>query len=68
MHKDAHEIMSCTGSYQNIILDGGEIVRVMFVDWKDEKLKISKPGHNITFCPDEKCWPAMVSQCVSKTA
>lgn len=34
-------------------MDGGEIKRVMFVDWKDERLNIWKPGHNITFCPDE---------------
>jgi hypothetical protein len=25
----------------------------MFVDWKDERLTLWKPGHNITFCPDE---------------
>jgi hypothetical protein len=25
----------------------------MFVDWKDERLSTWKPGHNITFCPDQ---------------
>ena len=35
------------------MLDGGDIKRVMYVDWKDERLKTWKPGHNITFCPDE---------------
>jgi hypothetical protein len=25
----------------------------MFTDWKDERLSTWKPGHNITFCPDE---------------
>ena len=35
------------------MLDGGEIHRVMFVDWKDERLKMWKPGHNITYCPNE---------------
>src|SRR5262249_27053503 len=29
------------------------IKRVMFVDGKDERLSTWKPGHNITFCPDE---------------
>jgi hypothetical protein len=35
------------------MLDGGEVKRVMFVDRKDERLKLWKPGHNITYCPDE---------------
>ena len=35
------------------MLDGGDIKRVMFVDWKDERLNLWKPGHNITYCPDE---------------
>ena len=39
--------------YRAIMLDGGDIKRVMFVDWKDERLSTWKPGHNITFCPDE---------------
>jgi hypothetical protein len=36
-----------------IILDGGDIKRLMFVDWKDERLQLWKPGHNITYCRDE---------------
>ena len=39
--------------YRAVLLDGGDIKRVMFVDWKDERLSTWKPGHNITFCPDE---------------
>ena len=35
------------------MLDGGEIKRGMFVDEKDERLTSWKPGHNITYCPDE---------------
>ncbi len=35
------------------MLDGGEIKRVMYVDGKDERLTLWKPGHNITYCPDE---------------
>jgi hypothetical protein len=35
------------------MLDGGDIKRVMFVDWQDERLKNWKPGHNITYCPNE---------------
>jgi hypothetical protein len=48
-----HELYRIVPEYRAIILDGGDIKRVMFVDWKDERLKIWKPGHNITFCPDE---------------
>ena len=48
-----HELHRIVPEYRAIILDGGNIKRVMFVDWKDERLKIWKPGHNITFCPDE---------------
>jgi hypothetical protein len=48
-----HELYRIVPEYRAIILDGGNIKRVMFVDWKDERLKIWKPGHNITFCPDE---------------
>jgi hypothetical protein len=36
-----------------VMLDGGDIIRVMFVDWKDERLNTWKPGNNITFCPDQ---------------
>jgi hypothetical protein len=39
--------------YRAVLLDGGEIKRVMFVDWKDERLSTWKPGHNITLCPDQ---------------
>ena len=39
--------------YRAVLLDGGDIKRVMFVDWKEERLNTWKPGHNITFCPDD---------------
>jgi hypothetical protein len=48
-----HELYRIVPEYQAIMLDGGEIKRVMFVDREDERLKLWKPGHNITFCPDE---------------
>ena len=35
------------------MLDGGEIKRAMYVEGKDERLKLWKPGNNITYCPDE---------------
>jgi hypothetical protein len=48
-----HELFRIVPEYRAIMLDGGDIKRVMFVDSKDERLKLWKPGHNITFCPDE---------------
>jgi hypothetical protein len=48
-----HELYRIVPEYRAIMLDGGDIKRVMFVDWKDERLRQWKPGHNITFCPDE---------------
>jgi hypothetical protein len=48
-----HELYRIVPEYRAIMLDGGEIKRVMFVDPKDERLKLWKPGHNITYCPDE---------------
>jgi hypothetical protein len=48
-----HELYKIVPKYRAIMLDGGDIKRVMFVDWQDERLKTWKPGHNITFCPDE---------------
>jgi hypothetical protein len=52
--KDARQITSYTvPKYRAVMLDGGEIKRVMFVDEKDERLSTWKPGHNITFCPDQ---------------
>jgi hypothetical protein len=48
-----HELYRIVPEYRAIMLDGGNIKRVMFVDWHDERLKTWKPGHNITFCPDE---------------
>jgi hypothetical protein len=35
------------------MLGGGDIRRMMTADEKDERLKTWKPGHNITFCPDQ---------------
>lgn len=48
-----HELSRIVPEYRAVVLDGGAIKRVMFVDWKDERLSTWKPGHNITFCPDE---------------
>jgi hypothetical protein len=48
-----HELYRIVPEYRAVLLDGGNIKRVMFVDWKDERLSTWKPGHNITFCPDE---------------
>jgi hypothetical protein len=48
-----HELSRIVPEYRAIMLDGGEIKRVMFVDPQDERLKLWKPGHNITYCPDE---------------
>ena len=48
-----HELYRIVPEYRAVLLDGGDIKRVMFVDWKDERLSSWKPGHNITFCPDE---------------
>jgi hypothetical protein len=48
-----HEMYRIVPEHRAIMLDGGDIKRVMFVDWKDERLKLWKPGHNITYCPDE---------------
>ena len=48
-----HELYRIVPEYRAIMLDGGDIKRLMYVDWQDERLKSWKPGHNITFCPDE---------------
>jgi hypothetical protein len=48
-----HELYRIVPEYRAVLLDGGDIKRVMFVDWKDERLNTWKPGHNITFCPDD---------------
>src|SRR4051812_32956829 len=48
-----HELYRIVPEYRAIMLDGGEIKRVMFVDPKDERLTLWKPGHNITYCPDD---------------
>ena len=48
-----HELYRIVPEHRAIMLDGGDIKRVMFVDWKDERLNLWKPGHNITYCPDE---------------
>jgi hypothetical protein len=48
-----HELYRIVPEYRAVLLDGGDIKRVMFVDWKDERLSTWKPGHNITFCPDQ---------------
>jgi hypothetical protein len=48
-----HELSRIVPEYRAFVLDGGAIKRVMFVDWKEERLSTWKLGHNITFCPDE---------------
>jgi hypothetical protein len=48
-----HELYRVVPEYRAVLLDGGNIKRAMFVDWKDERLGTWKPGHNITFCPDD---------------
>jgi hypothetical protein len=48
-----HELYRIVPEHRAIMLDGGEIKRVMFVDEKDERLTAWKPGHNITYCPDQ---------------
>jgi hypothetical protein len=48
-----HELYRIVPEFRAVLLDGGNIKRVMFVDWKDERISTWKPGHNITFCPDE---------------
>jgi hypothetical protein len=48
-----HELSRIVPEYRTIMLDGNDIKRVMYVDWKDERLTTWKPGHNITYCPDE---------------
>ncbi|HUI14053.1 MAG TPA: hypothetical protein VL048_11365 [Xanthobacteraceae bacterium] len=48
-----HELYRIVPEYRAVMLDGGTIKRVMFVDPGDERLSTWKPGHNITFCPDE---------------
>jgi hypothetical protein len=48
-----HELYRIVPELRAIMLDGGDIKRVMFVDWKDGRLNLWKPGHNITYCPDE---------------
>jgi hypothetical protein len=48
-----HELHRIMPKYLVVVLDGGDIKRVMFVDGNDERLSTWKPGHNITFCPDE---------------
>jgi hypothetical protein len=48
-----HELYRIVPEHRAIMLDGGDTKRVMFVDSKDERLNLWKPGHNITYCPDE---------------
>lgn len=49
-----HELYRVVPEYSAIMLDGGEIVRVAYLSGReDERLKAWKPGHNITYCPDQ---------------
>ena len=48
-----HELYRIVPEYRAVMLDGGNIKRVMNVDEKDERLSTWKPGNNITLCPDQ---------------
>lgn len=48
-----HELYRVVPEHRAIMLDGGEIKRVMYVDETDDRLKLWKPGQNITYCPDD---------------
>lgn len=48
-----HELNRIVPEYRAIVLDGGAIKRVMYVDEGDARLHTWRPGHNITYCPDE---------------
>src|SRR4051794_3343111 len=39
-----HELYRIVPEHRAIMLDGGDIKRVVFVDWNDERLKLWKPG------------------------
>jgi hypothetical protein len=44
-----HELSRIVPEYRAIMLDGGEIKRVMFVDPKDERLTLWKPNWTCRF-------------------
>lgn len=48
-----HELYRVVPEYRAVLLDGGEIKRVIYVDRHDERLSTWKAGHNITYCPAE---------------
>ena len=49
-----YELSRILPEYSAVMLDGGEIKRVMFLNnGKDERLSTWKPGRNITYCPDQ---------------
>jgi hypothetical protein len=48
-----HELYRIAPLYRAVVLDGGDMKRVMYVDWKDERLSTWRLGHNITYCPDQ---------------
>src|ERR1700684_4051959 len=48
-----HELYRVVPEFRAVMLDGGDIKRVMYIDYKDERLSTWKPGNNITFCPDQ---------------
>lgn len=48
-----HELYRIVPEHRAVLLDGGNVIRVMFVDEKDDRLTTWKKGHNITFCPDD---------------
>jgi hypothetical protein len=48
-----HELYQIIPEHRAVLLDGGEVKRVMYVDEKDERLTSWKPGNNITYCPDD---------------
>src|SRR6266542_1592625 len=49
-----HELYRIVPEYRGIMLDGGAIKRAIYTaSEKDERLSTWKPGHNITYCPDD---------------
>jgi hypothetical protein len=48
-----HELYRIVPEYRAVMLDGGEVKREMFVKEGDTRLTTWRPGHNITYCPDE---------------
>lgn len=48
-----HELSRIVPEYQVVMLDGNEIKRQLYGDWRGGRLDSWKLGHNITYCPDQ---------------